>query len=87
MTYDTLLLSINRISIAGPLDQLPDFFRKYKSLLKDGGEIILDSSDISYLYSDGLAKPRHYYGEIRYCYEYDHEQGDWFDWLYIDPLN
>ena len=86
MTYDTLLLLMNGIGIAGTLDQLPDFFSKCKSLLKDGGQLILDSSDISYLYSDGLAKPRHYYGEIRYRYEYDHEQGDWFDWLYIDPI-
>jgi len=36
---------------------------------------------------DGLAKPEHYYGEIRYRYEYDKEQGDWFDWLYLDATH
>lgn len=85
LTYDTLLLLMNGIGIAGTLVQLPDFFSKCKSLLNDGGQLILDSSDIAYLYSDGLAKPKHYYGEIRYRYEYDKEQGDWFDWLYVDP--
>jgi len=86
-TYDTLLLLMNGIGIAGTLDQLPNFFNTCKSLLNSGGQLLLDSSDIAYLYADGLAKPEHYYGEIRYRYEYDKEQGDWFDWLYVDaPL-
>ena len=86
-TYDTLLLLMNGIGIAGTLDQLPDFFNKCKSLLNPGGQLLLDSSDIAYLYADGLAKPEHYYGEIRYRYEYDKEQGDWFDWLYVDATH
>ena len=83
-TYDTLLLLMKGIGIAGTLDQLPNFFNTCKSLLNPGGQLLLDSSDIAYLYGDGLAKPEHYYGEIRYRYEYDNEQGDWFDWLYVD---
>ena len=55
-------------------------------MLNDGGQLILDSSVIAYHYSDGLAKPKHYYGEIRYRYEYNQERGDWFDWLYVDPI-
>ncbi|MEP2025228.1 MAG: SAM-dependent methyltransferase, partial [Reichenbachiella sp.] len=49
-----------------------------------GGQIILDSSDISYLYEEGLEKPDHYFGEIQYQYEYKGKKGDWFDWLYVD---
>lgn len=83
--YDTLLLMMNGIGLAGEVARLPDFLLKLKSLLKPGGQIICDSSDISYLYAGGHKPIDRYFGEISYCYEYEGEKGDWFGWLYADP--
>lgn len=82
--YDTLLIMMNGLGLAGTLDRLPAFLRKCMSLLNPGGQILFDSSDIAYLYEDGLPRPKDYYGEVRFRYEYKGEMGDWFDWLYID---
>jgi len=82
--YDTLLLLMNGLGIVGKLDQLPAFLKHCKSLLNECGQVLLDSSDISYLYEDGVERPGGYFGEVRYQYEYKGEKGDWFDWVYVD---
>ena len=54
-------------------------------MLNPGGQILVDSSDISYLYEDDQLTPdEEYFGNIRYQYEYLKEKGDWFDWVYVD---
>ncbi|MEO9477368.1 MAG: methyltransferase domain-containing protein [Cyclobacteriaceae bacterium] len=82
--YDTVLVLMNGLGLAGTLRNLPVFLVKLISLLTPDGQILIDSSDISYLYEDGLEKPTGYYGEVRYRYEYLKENGDWFDWVYVD---
>lgn len=82
--YDTILCLMNGIGLSGKLDLVPDFLKKCVSLLNQGGQLLIDSSDISYLYRDGLDKPAGYYGEVRYQYEYQNEKSDWFDWVYVD---
>lgn len=84
--YDTLLLLMNGIGIAGTLNEIPDFLKTCRGLLNPGGKIILDSSDIKYLYEDNpdFEVPYPYYGDIRYQYEYEGKQGEWFDWVYAD---
>ena len=84
-SYDTILLMMNGIGLAGEVAKLPAFLNKLKSLLNEGGQIICDSSDINYLYAGAKKPADHYYGEIKYRYEYEGEQGDWFGWLYADP--
>lgn len=83
--YDTLLLMMNGIGLAGEVAVLSGFLLRMKSLLAPGGQIICDSSDISYLYAGSKKPADRYFGEIRYCYEYEGEKGDWFGWLYADP--
>ena len=83
--YDTLLLLMNGLGLAGTLQQLPDFLTHCMSLLNEGGQIIADSSDLSYLYEDGeITPPATYKGDIKYRYEYKENMGPWFDWLYVD---
>lgn len=83
--YDTLLMLMNGIGIAGQLAQLPKLLEKCKSLLKPGGQLLFDSSDISYLYEDpAVVKPVDYHGEVRFQYEYLGNLGQPFDWLYVD---
>ena len=82
--YDTLLLLMNGIGIVGRLDNLKKSLIHLAKMLKSDGQILLDSSDISYLY-EGEDKPTNkYFGQLTYQYSYKSQLGDWFDWLYVD---
>ena len=88
-TFDTILLLMNGTGIGGTLSGLKDFFRHLKTLLSENGQILIDSSDIKYLFEedDGsfwidLANDK-YYGEMKYKVKYKNQE-DEFDWLFID---
>jgi SAM-dependent methyltransferase len=84
--YDTLLLLMNGIGLAGNLDGLRRFLKKARMLLRPGGQLLFDSSDVAYLYNGKPPKPKgdEYYGAIFYQYEYRRQRSDWFQWLFID---
>lgn len=87
--FDTILLLMNGSGIIGSLAQIDHFFIHLKNLLAPGGQILLDSSDLSYLFmeEDGgmwIDASAGYYGEMQYKMSYKQEFTDWFDWLYID---
>ncbi|GGH77670.1 SAM-dependent methyltransferase [Filimonas zeae] len=82
-SYDTLLMLMNGIGLAGTVDGLRKLLQHLKLLLAPGGQLLFDSSDIAYLY-EGNIPAGAYYGEIAYQYEYRKEKTDWFKWLYID---
>ena len=81
--FDTLLLLMNGIGLAGDLNGLKTLLEHLKSLLNPNGQILFDSSDITYLYEGKLPTDK-YYGEIAYQYQYKKLKTDWFKWLYID---
>jgi SAM-dependent methyltransferase len=81
--FDTLLMLMNGIGLAGDLAGLKILLTHFKSLLNPGGQILFDSSDIAYLY-EGARPTDKYYGEIAYQYQYKNLKTDWFKWLYID---
>jgi SAM-dependent methyltransferase len=81
--YDTLLLLMNGIGLAGTLKQLKELLLHLKKLLNKGGQLLFDSSDIAYLYEDNLPKEG-YYGELQYQYQYKKLKTEWFNWLYVD---
>ena len=82
--YDTLLLLMNGIGLAGTLDGLHKFFQKARKLVRPGGQLIFDSSDIAYLYHGHPPKGSPYYGEVLYQYEFRRRRSEWFHWLFID---
>ncbi|WP_353127495.1 class I SAM-dependent methyltransferase [Parapedobacter pyrenivorans] len=83
--YDTLLFMMNGIGLAGTLDGLRKLLQHCRSLLNQGGQLLFDSSDIAYLYTDGsVDRPAGYYGEIRYQYAYKGSRSIPFHWLFID---
>ena len=87
--FDTIILLMNGIGIAGDTQQLPVFLRKLKSLLNKGGCILTDSVDIEYLFEldDGsklINLNQHYHGEIMYTMKYKKHKTDPFPWLFID---
>ena len=69
---------------------LPKFLEHAKKLLHTGGQILLDSSDVIYLYETdddgGVWVPGDvaYYGEAQFQMEYDGKITPPFNWLYID---
>lgn len=88
-TYDTLLLLMNGIGLAGTLEGLDRFLVHMKSLLNPGGQILLESSDILYMFEDEdgsvlLDLNAGYYGEVKYNMKYKDQESGWFDWLFID---
>jgi precorrin-6B methylase 2 len=82
--YDTLLLLMNGIGIVGRLDNLQKSLTHFATILKPDGQILLDSSDISYLYEGGDKPADKYFGQLAYQYAYKEQLGSWFDWLYVD---
>ena len=90
--FDTILLLMNGTGIAGKIENLPALFQRLKALLNPGGQILIDSSDLKYIYEneDGsfdINLNGAYYGEVDYQMIYKDVKGDRFDWLYVDfPL-
>lgn len=82
--FDTVLLLMNGIGLAGSLAGLRRLLQHSKLLLKRGGQLIFDSSDVAYLYKGRRLPTERYYGEINFRYEYKKRKTDWFSWLYVD---
>lgn len=87
--FDTILLAMNGIGIVGKTENLDCFFRAARRLLAPGGQILLDSSDIKYIFMDDdgsmeINLAAGYYGEVDYKMRYRNTTGKPFDWLYID---
>lgn len=86
--YDTLLFLMNGAGIAQTMKNLPRFLEHCKSLLSVGGQVLLDSSDLKFLYDDEdlaeMTEEGRYYGEIDYWMSYRGETDEKFDWLFVD---
>lgn len=87
--YSTILMMMNGIGISGTLDGLKQVLNKADSLLKEDGILIIDSTDIKYIYAedDGsfwVDLNGSYYGEVQFRMSYKNDVSDWFNWLYID---
>ena len=87
--YDTILMLMNGAGIVGTVDKLPIFFEHIDTLLSSDGVLLVDSSDLRYLYEedDGsfmINLNDNYYGEMVFQLQYRNIKGDLFPWLYID---
>ncbi|RYG21764.1 MAG: methyltransferase domain-containing protein [Chitinophagaceae bacterium] len=82
--FDTLLFLMNGIGLTGTLQGFIDFLKKAEAFIHPDGQLLFDSSDISYLYEDAPKPENHYFGEVSYCYTYKNQKGNWFNWLYLD---
>jgi len=92
-TFDTILLLMNGTGIAGSLSGLEVLLHHLKTLLNPGGQILIDSSDLIYLFEqeDGSAlidiSADKYYGELTFQTEYKEWISQPFSWLYADLNN
>lgn len=87
--FDTILLLMNGIGIVQTVDNLYRFFEKSRELLAEGGSVVVDSSNILYLFQeeDGSAMidlNGGYYGELTYRMDFAPYEGEEFPWLFVD---
>ena len=87
--FDTILMLMNGSGIIGKIDNMPQFFARMDELLASGGQVLIDSSDLIYLFEDedggaDINLADGYYGEVDYAMQYKNIKGETFDWLYID---
>lgn len=88
-SFNTILMLMNGSGIIGRTEHMPLFFDRLRVLLAPGGCVLMDSSNLSYLYEDEedgmvIDLAADYYGQVDFCMQYKQVKGDSFDWLYID---
>ena len=90
LKFDTIYLLMNGTGIFGKLKNIDQYLSKLKELLTPTGQILIDSSDIVYMFDEdedgGKWIPMYsdYYGELIFNVSYKGEQEEPFDWLYLD---
>ena len=87
--YDTILLLMNGTGIFGTLKDTSKYLQKLKYLLNPQGQILIDSSDIIYMFDEdeegAFSIPAEgYYGELEFTVSYKGEKENPFSWLYLD---
>ena len=87
--FDTILLLMNGTGIFQELTQVSKYLSHLKSLLNPNGQILIDSSDIKYMYEDEdggywMDMNTNYYGELDYFLSYKGEKETPMKWLYLD---
>lgn len=87
-SFDTLLLLMNGIGLVQTLDGFDAFFAKARMLLAPKGQVLLDSSDLIYMFEedDGsylIDLNERYHGEVEFKLSYKDVQGEPFKWMYV----
>lgn len=86
--YDTVLLLMNGMGIGKTIAELPALLIHLKRLLAPKGSILVDSSDLIYLFDEEdvalWKEDENYYGEVDFGIRFE-GQSEEFPWLYIDP--
>ena len=87
--FDTILMLMNGTGIIGTLENMDTFFARIRQILNPRGCVLIDSSDLRYLFEeeDGslmIDLADDYYGLVDYQMQYKDVLGAPFDWLYVD---
>ncbi len=82
--FKTGLMMMNGLGLAGTLKRLPSLLEQVMSRLSPGGQILVDSCDVSYLYFGQPLPSTSFFGEQQYSYEYQGYRDPTFSWLFID---
>ena len=88
--YDTILFLMNGTGIFQNLVLINVFIDKIKKLLTPTGQVLIDGTDIIYMFDedeDGgkwIPSTGKYYGELTFTVHYKGEIEDTIEWLYLD---
>ena len=88
-TFDTILLLMNGTGIFQKLSNVSEYLSHLKQLIHSNGQILIDSSDIKYMYEDDdgglwIDTNANYYGELEYYLSYKGKDETPMKWLYLD---
>ena len=88
-TFDTILLLMNGTGIFQELVKVSKYLSHLKNLLNVDGQILIDSSDIRYMYEDEdggywMDMNANYHGELDFFLSYKGEDEVPMKWLYLD---
>ena len=86
--FETILLLMNGMGIGKTIAELPKLLKHLKKLIAAEGKILVDSSDLIYLFEkEDIAlwkEDKTYYGEVDFGIRFQGKSEE-FPWLYIDP--
>tara|TARA_B100000795_G_scaffold184234_1_gene139811 strand:+ start:51 stop:767 length:717 start_codon:yes stop_codon:yes gene_type:complete len=87
--FDTVLFMMNGIGLVKTLDGLETFFEHLKKYVATNGQVLLDSSDLKYMFEDDegglwVNLNSNYYGELHYTLSYKECVAKPFPWLFVD---
>jgi SAM-dependent methyltransferase len=87
--FDTVLLLMNGVGLAGTVEGLQGFLLQVQSLVVDGGQILADSTDLRGLVGlpegSTTREDGRYIGEVTFQLEFAGRKGPPFPQLYADP--
>jgi SAM-dependent methyltransferase len=87
--FDTVLMMMNGLELAGTLAGLERLLERLHGLVRPGGQVIADSTDLRESHGIGLDRARRkdgrYVGEVTNQLEFGGEKGAPFPHLYVDP--
>lgn len=91
-SFDTLLLLMNGLGMAGSIDRLPILIEALRRLLRPGGVVLADACDLRFSnarHEQARVATReaagHYRGDARYCLaDPGAEAGPSYGWLFVD---
>lgn len=88
-SFDTVLLLMNGTGVFESLEKIDTYLKKLHTLVNEGGQILIDSTDILYMFDrdedGGIYIPAGgYYGELDYIVHYKGESENPIKWLYLD---
>ncbi|HCK06109.1 MAG TPA: SAM-dependent methyltransferase, partial [Flavobacteriaceae bacterium] len=87
--FDTIIMLMNGTGIFESLESVPAYLNKLKTLLNPKGMLLIDSSDLRYMYDTGddeaiWVPADRYYGELEFRLRYKKEFSEKFPWLFLD---
>ena len=88
--YDTILLLMNGTGIFQNLFLIGVYLEKLKSLLSENGQLLIDGTDILYMFDDDddggkwIPGDKNYYGEVDFVVHYKGMKDEPIEWLYLD---
>ena len=87
--FDTILFLMNGIGLIESIQNLPSFFKHVSNILSPSGKLLVDSSDLRYLFEedDGsflIPLQENYYGQVEFSVQFEDYISEPFSWIYLD---
>ena len=90
--FDSVLMLMHGLGIAGTLRGLGDLLERLPGILAPGGSLICDSADLAAVLRlespellEELAHRERYLGEVEFSLRFGELRGSPYPWLFIDP--